>query len=213
MKKYILSLLIVSLSIGMSFASQYEQAMTGAIQKLYQATDLQGYMDAIATFERIGARENEEWLPQYYAGLGYIWASHTTQDGQQIDALLDKAQVFVDEAKKLSPENDEILTLQGYIYMMKVVVDPSGRGPQLSGAALQSFGQAVSINESNPRALLFLGRMQMGTDQFFGNDTSESCDMIMKANQMLEEQQPKSALDPAWGKQMAEGFVNECRAD
>jgi tetratricopeptide (TPR) repeat protein len=213
MKKFSLSFLIVSLCIGLTFANQFEQAMSGAIQKLYNANDRQSYMDAIATFERIGAKENDQWLPQYYAGLGYIWASHTTKDGQQIDGLLDKAQVFVDKAKKLSPDNDEILTLQGYIYMMKVVVDPPTRGPQFSGLALQTFGRAVEIDKRNPRALLFLGRMQMGTDQFFGNDTSKSYGMIMKASQMLNDEKPKSALDPAWGKQAAEGFVNECLAN
>lgn len=213
MKKFSLSFLMVSLCIGLSFANQYEQAMSGAIQKMCNAKDMQNYLDAIATFERIGAKETDQWLPQYYAGLGYVWASHMAQDGQQIDGLLDKAQIYVDKAKKLSPDNDEILTLQGYIYMMKVVVDPASRGPELSGLALQTFGRAVGINKNNPRALLFLGRMQMGTDQFFGNDTSESCGMIMKASQMFDNEQLKSALDPAWGKQVAESFVNECLAN
>ena len=213
MKKFSLLIAMICFSIGISFANQFEKAMSDAIQNLNRATDLQSYLDAIATFERIGAKESEQWLPQYYAGLGYIWASHTTQEGQEIDELLDKAQIHIDKAKKLSPENDEILTLQGYIYMMKVVVDPATRGPQLSGLALQTFGRAVGINNNNPRALLFLGRMQMGTDQFFGNSITESCGMIMKANQMFTSEEPKSAIAPAWGKQMAEGFVSECQVN
>lgn len=213
MKKIKFSLFIILLSTGFAFANKYEVAMNEAIQKLYTSNDLQHYLDVIATFERIGAKETTEWLPQYYAGLGYIWATHTMQNGQEIDEYLDKAQVFVEKATKLSPDNDEILTLQGYIYMMKVVVDPPSRGPQYSGAALEIFGRAVGLNKNNPRALMLMGRMKMGTDQFFGNDISESCGMINKAFEMFEEDKQLEPLAPSWGKEIAEGFVNECKSN
>ena len=168
MKNVMNSLLIVCLTSSFVYGNKYESAMFAAIQKLYGSNDIQGYLDAVSTFERIGEAEKDKWLPFYYAGLGYIWASHTTQEGPTVDEYLGKAQEFIDRASKLSPNNDELITLQGYIYMMKVVVDPPNRGPQFSGRAMQEFGKAVGMNENNPRALLLLGRMQMGTDQFFG---------------------------------------------
>ncbi len=198
---------------GLAHANKYEKAMTDAIQELYTCSNLQDYLDTSAKFERIGAAEANEWLPIYYAGLSYIWASHTTQVPKEMNELLDKAQLFVDKAQKLSPENDEILTLQGYIYMMKVAADPATMGPQLSGVAIQTFGKAVGLNPKNPRALMLMGRMQMGTDQFFGNDTSASCEMISKAVQLFQEQKPDSAISPMWGKETAEGFFNECNAN
>ena len=192
MKKITVTVFIILVSIGFTFANKYEKAMSEAIEKLNSAQQLQDYLNAIGTFERIGANEPEEWLPMYYAGLGYIWASHTTQLGQEIDSYLDKAQIYIDRASKLSPDNDEIVTLQGYIYMMKVVLDPSTRGPELSGLAIQTFSKAVGLNKNNPRAMMMKGRMQMGTDQFFGNDTSTSCGMITKSLELFDTENPES---------------------
>lgn len=213
MKNAFVSILILFSTVGITLGNKYESAMTSAIEKLYSSNTLEGYLEATSTFERIGAAEEKEWLPFYYAGLGYIWISHTIQDGEKIDSYLDKAQSLIDKAEKLSPNNDEIVTLQGYIYMMKVVVDPPSRGPEYSGRAMQEFGRAVGMNENNPRALLLLGRMQMGTDQFFGNDLSESCGIIMKAHQMFENQKTDIALMPQWGKDMADIFVQECNSN
>lgn len=206
-------ILISMLASNSIMAGKYENAMASAMKKLFSATDQQSYLDAVNAFERIGSTEENKWLPYYYAGLGFIMVSHTTQDGALVDDYLDKAQIFVDKASELSSENDEIFTLQGYIYMMKVVVDPETRGPEYSGLAMQSFGRAVGLNQANPRALLLLGRMQMGTDQFFGNDITQSCDMIMKAAQMFDHQPVESSLAPAWGREMAEVFVKECQSN
>lgn len=213
MKNVLLLLLVTCLNTTFSVADKYESAMSMAIEKLYQSNSLESYLDAAATFERIGAAEKTEWLPYYYACLGNIWTSHQTQDLVAIDEYLDKAQVLLDHAGQLSPNNDEIVTLQGYIYMMKVVVDPPTRGPEYSGRAMQEFGKAAGMNPNNPRATVLLGRMQMGTDQFFGNDITESCSIISRGVKMFDDQKPKSKLDPVWGKEMAEMFVKECQAN
>ena len=213
MKNVMLTLFVLLASLNLAFSNKYEKAMGDAIANLYTANDLESYIAAASTFERIAAAEKDQWLPYYYAGLGYIWTSHTLQDGDKIDEFLDKAQTLVESAEKLSPDNDEIVTLQGYIYMMKVVVDPPNRGPQYSGMSMQELGRAVGMNSENPRALLLLGRMKMGSDQFFGYDLSESCGMIHKAAQMFESQETKSKLDPTWGKDMAEMFVNDCKSN
>jgi len=213
MKRISISIVIILLSTGFLFANKYEKAMGEAIQKLYSAADLDGYLASSATFERIGTMETEEWLPWYYACLGNIWASHQVQDGQQIDKYLDNAQVYLDKAKKLATDNDEILTLQGYIYMMKVVVDPASRGPEYGGKAMGAFGKAAQLNGENPRALLLLARMQMGSDQFFGNDLTQSCEKIMKASQLFDSQHPASSLHPVWGREMAQMFLNECKSN
>jgi len=195
------------------FAGEYESAMSAAIEKLNTANALSAYLESAAAFERIGEAEKDQWLPYYYAGLSYIWVSHAVKEGEKVDEYLEKAQFFVDKAKNLSPKNDEIVTLQGYIYMMKVVVDPPSRGPEFSRLAMQEFGRAVGMNQKNPRALLLLGKMKMGTDQFFGNDLSESCRMISNAAHMFENYKAKSAIDPAWGKAMADMFVTECESN
>ena len=208
--------LIISILILLTYsvqAADYEKVMSATIDKLYTSNDRDSYLNVSATFERIALAEKDKWLPYYYAGLGYIWSTHHLKDKVEIDKNLDKALSFVEKAFELSADNDEIITLQGYIYMMKVAVDPATRGPEFSGLAMQEFGRAVRINQDNPRALLLLGRMKMGTDQFFGNDITESCQMIARAAQMFVNQNSKSKLDPSWGQEMAELFVNECQGE
>lgn len=213
MKNVFVSILILFLLSGLSYANKYETAMTLAIQKLNVANSLEDLLAATSSFERIGAAEKSEWLPYYYASFGYIQMSHTTQEGEEKDRYLDQAQVLIDSASILSPGNPEIITLQGYIYMMIVTVDPMTRGPEYGGRAMQEFGKAVGMDENNPRALLLLGRMQMGTDQFMGNDISESCGIIMKANQLFDKQKSDNTLMPQWGKEMANAFVQECNSN
>ena len=210
MKNLVLTLCVVTYSATMLYAEKYESAMGAAIQQLYAANNLEEYVEVASLFERIGTAEKSEWLPYYYASLGYVWASHQVNDPLAIDKQLDKAQQLIDQASILSSDNDEIITVQGYIYMMKVVVDPASRGPEYSGLAMQQFGRATGMNPSNPRALLLLGRMQMGTDQFFDNDLSQSCGMISKAASMFEEQVLQTSIHPSWGKEMAQMFVAEC---
>ena len=210
MKSLLITLTITFGSTFVLFAGEYEDAMSAAIQQLNSANSMEEFVETASLFERIGTAEKNEWLPYYYASLGYLWSSHQVSDPASIDNQLDKAQQLIDQASNLSEDNDEIITLQGYIYMMKVVVDPPSRGPEYSGLAMQQFGKASGMNPSNPRALLLMGRMQMGTDQFFGNDLSQSCSMISKAAAMFDEQVLPSSIHPSWGKEMAEMFVAEC---
>lgn len=213
MKNVFELILILFLSSGLSFANKYETAMVSAINKLNTAKNPEDYLAATLTFERIGAAEESEWLPYYYASFGCIQISHTTHIGEEKDSYLDKAKVFIDQAGKLSTDNDEIVTMLGYIYMMKVVVDPMTRGPEYGARAIQEFGKAVGMNENNPRALLLLARMQMGMDQFMGNDVSESCEIIKMANKLFDDQKPGNPIMPQWGKEMANIFEQECNSN
>jgi hypothetical protein len=205
---FILSFLLAN--VGHTMAGKYENSMKAAIKKLNEATNMDTHHDVAATFERIGEAEKTLWLPYYYSGLAYIWSSHLSTDMAVIDGELDKAQKMVEKAGELSSDNDEIVTLQGYIYMMRVAVDPATRGMQYSSMAMEELGRAVSINRENPRATMILGRMQLGMYQFMGMDTSESCGIIERANMLFKNHKPASELDPVWGSRDAAAFLEEC---
>ncbi len=195
---------------ALSRDNKYESTMTNAIEALYAHQTMEDLLEVSARFERISQVENDKWLPSYYAALSKLWMTHQTSNGEDIDKFLDQAQKDLDHCRSLSEDDDEIHTLQGYLYMMRITVDPANRGAKYSPMSLTEFQKARSINPENPRALLMMGQMKYGADEFFGNDLTEACNMIKGAAEMLEEENPRDKLDPSWGKRMANYLAKSC---
>ncbi len=212
MKKLVLVLVgLIAVFTVHANDSKYEKSMSGALEKLYGQQSIEDLQAAVSQFERISQAEPEKWLPAYYASLGYIWMTHQEKDVSRHDKILDAAQKNLDLCKSISTDNDEIETLQGYIYMMRLVVDPQVRGAQYSQLSMGSFQKALVINPGNPRALLMMGQMKFGTDQFFGNDVTDACNMMKGAAEKLENEQPVDKLAPVWGKTMAQQLTQACQ--
>lgn len=194
---------ISSLFLAATQPVQYEAAMEKAIEQLYQAQTAEALQAAANTFDRIAQKETDKWRPRYYAGYAQLMSATRSDDLSKVDKLLDVALDHIKAAKELSPGNSELLTLEGFIHMMRIPVDPASRGPQYSGMAMGALQQAVAMDPDNPRARLILSDMQYGTAQFFGSDTSEACATLKKAIELFETSTPAHKLDPAWGKEWA----------
>ena len=211
MKKALLFNLLVVLSVGvLANDGKYETAMSDGLNELYSSRTIEDYQKAASKFERISAAEADKWHPSYYACLSYLWMVSNLQDKANMDDYLDAAQKNLDHCKNLIGEDDEIITLQGYIFMMRLVVDPPTRGAEYSPKAMQEFGKAVNMDPTNPRALLLLGQMQYGSADFFNADTSEPCATMKQAKDMLETEEINDPLAPAWGKHMAAYLLSNC---
>lgn len=197
--------------VGILFANEkYEKAMQSNIEAMYQAQTQETLQQAVNSFERIGGAEKDKWEPFYYASFGYIMMATREQEGGKKDAFLDKADEILKKASSLNPNDSEIVALQGFIYTIRVTVDPVTRGQQYSGLAMQTFGKALSMNPENPRALSLMAQMQYGTAQFFKASTDEACATGRKAVEKFETYRSENALAPQWGKESALGFVKRC---
>ena len=75
---------------------------------------------------------------------------------------------------------------------------------------MSSFNTAMSLDPKNPRAALFMGQMQMGTAQFFGNGMEESCELIDLSIKLFDEFKPENTLSPSWGKGTAIEWQQRC---
>lgn len=189
--------------------------ITSAIEQLFTSDSPEKVKQVIATFERIAQAEDSRWEPAYYTALSYLWLSGMmqgqTQDKKSMDALLDEAQKFHDLAVKRKPQDVELLVIQGYIHMMRLTVDPMGRGPELAPKTTMTFQQALAMDPNNPRAMLMLGSMKLGEAQYFNGDTSEACKLIHKADEALDKQKPADKLSPTWGKELTSIFLQSCQ--
>ena len=189
---------------------KYKEVMQKNIQAVYNAASIAELQQAVNAFERIGAAEKKKWEPHYYAAFGYVMMANREQDAAKKDAYLDQAMTAVNKAKELVPDESEVIALEGFVYMLRVTVDPASRGPQFGPLAMQTFGKAVELNPENPRALTLMGQMQFGTAQFFGSSTAEACATVDKALEKFSTFRSDNPLAPQWGKGMADGVKGKC---
>jgi hypothetical protein len=214
MKTRMIILLIVVFGYAhLTFANdnKYGEAMAKNIQTVYKAQSVSELQNAVNALERIGSTEKTKWEPYYYAAFGYIMIAAREQDGAKKDGYLDQATTAITKAKAIDPNESEIVTIEGFIHMLRVTVDPSSRGQQYSGLAMQAFGKASSMNPENPRALALMAQMQYGTAQFLRSSTGEACATVDKALQKFVTFKSANPLAPQWGKEMAESVKAECK--
>ena len=212
MKRSFLTLLAAATVLVALSQDKYMETMKSAINDLYQAQGPADFDPVINKLQRIGQAEQSKWEPHYYAALGYTFKSFRLQDATAKDALLDQGLASVKSASAASPNNAEILALEGFINMIKLSVDPATRGQSMTPKIMATFGQAIAADPTNPRPLLFMAQMQIGTAKFFGTSIDEPCQMIQKSVMLFDNFNPSSPLTPMWGKEMTKEYIGMCTA-
>lgn len=187
----------------------FNQAMGKAMQEWSQAEGPADFNDVANSFSRIAAAQDTSYLPDYYAAYVQIIESFYLTDADKRDQILDEAQKHIDRAAKLSPKNSEVEVMRGYQQMARMVVDPATRGQKYSPMAMQSFGKARSMDPSNPRAVIMMARMKLGTAQFFGTGTEEACKLAKQGKDMLD-QESRNGFQPHWGDYEANDVLKNC---
>ena len=202
-----LALLIAFIISGIIGAqSNYEKGMQKAFE-LWGTNPT----EASNLFERIAAAETENWLPPYYAAQVLILQGFEQKDKDKLDSQLKKAQDLINDATAISKNNPEILILQALLHTVWVAYDGATYGMQLSPKIAALYGQASSIDSDNPRVVLQKAEWDMGSAQFFGQDTAPFCKDIEKALELFANFKPETPFHPNWGKDRAEQVLSNCK--
>lgn len=209
--KTLATLLVLLVTAELHGQDKYQAAMLKNIDAVYKARTIAEYQVAVNSFERIAAAEKNRFEPFYYIAFGEIMMANAETDGARKDAHLDLAASAIGKAKALKPNDSEVVALEGFVHMIRVTVDPQTRGQEYSAKAFNSFNTAVALDPNNPRALVLLGQMQLGTARFFGSDTHEACATFASASNKFETFQSTDALAPQWGRVMAEEAKASCK--
>jgi hypothetical protein len=214
MKKVVILIVLALINLNVNGGNDpYIEAMSEGMKMLNEAQGPQDFLAVANKFERISEADNNKWHPSYYASFAMTLAAATEKDPTVIDENLDAAQRFVDLSSSLSENNSEVLALQGFIYMLRISVDPANRGQQYSGMSAASLQKAKAIDAENPRVLYLLAQLSYGTAMFFGSDGSEACamnDLALEQFTQAEGIETKYPFTPKWGKEMAQGFKAQC---
>lgn len=192
-------------------ADPYTEAMQTGMDQLSEAQRPEDFLKVSNTFARIAAVEQDKWLPAYYAAYSTTVYAAMNQDPKMLDSYLDKAQEYLDKASSVEENNAEILTLQSFIYMMRISVDPQSRGQEYSGKSGAALAKARKLDPENPRVMYLSAQLSYGTAQFFGQNPTEACGMIDQAVELFDSYSSDIPFYPSWGKKMALEFQERCK--
>lgn len=217
MERLTILFLSLILTIG-AFAqnNRYTDAMEKAIGELQTAEQTRDFSAPANTFERIAAAAPEdEWLPAYYQAYCHIMqAVGAMQQGQpeQITAYLEKSQGALDKAKAISPENPEIIALQGYIYTGHIWADPMGNGPMYSPQSAVAYKTAMEYGPDHPRAYHLMGMHLFYMPAMYGGGAERALPFLEKAAERFESFEPQSPLYPTWGSYFNKQLLEQATA-
>ncbi len=212
MKKSILLIIGILVAVTTLFAGdKYNEAMEKGLEQLSEAKNKEAYLEVSNTFARIAAVEQDKWLPSYYAAYSVTMYAAMQDDMNAKDNYLDKAEDFLKIASQVDGKNVEIITLQSFIHLLRIAVDPQSRGQEFSTKSAALLAKARELEPGNPRVMLFTAQLNYGTAQFFGQDGSEACKLNVQAIQMFDTYTSDIPFYPDWGKNMALGFQERCK--
>lgn len=203
----------IFLFIGVIFAlnitaqSQYEKGMTKAFELWGQGKPT----EASNLFERIAKAEKDNWIPSYYVGYINIMTSFGIKDEAKLNAQLEKAGEYLDNALLLSPNNAEVMIIQALKNTAYIAFDGQKYGMSMSAKNSAIFEKAIQIAPNNPRVLLQKAEWDMGAARFFGKSTEPYCKDIAKALEIFKaEKKSDVKFAPSWGKERAEEVLKQC---
>lgn len=221
MKKIILSFtLCFCMLVVFAQSEKYKSAMKEKIAALDTTRGLNELRDLSASFERIGDAEKTQWLPYYYAALSlinggnllYVANPSNVEELKKIDPLAEKAEQLIDKADALSANNSEIYAVKKMAASLRMMVDPMSRYMQYGAKAQQALETAKKLNPENPRIYLLQGEDKFYTPEQFGGSKTEAKKLFEEALKKYDSFKPASDIDPSWGKNMVEYFLNQMKS-
>ena len=207
----LIGMLVAAFALNAQNQEAYINAMIAGLEQLGAAQSIEDLQAAAGKFERVAAVAQDDWYAPHYAGLAYTRMSMMAESISTKDQYSKKSLYLAKQAKEHSPNNSEVLALEGYVYMMQLAADPNNRGQMLSPKVMQTFGEAMSLDPKNPRVMALMAQMQFGTAQFFGSSTANACSMAQKALAQFSTEQEGQSFAPTWGKNVAESLIGQCQ--
>lgn len=167
--------------------------------------------EASALFERIASAEKNSWLPNYYVALVNTTTAFQTENKEEVNNLLNKAQVHLDIELAKNDKNPELLALQALIHTAWIAFDPMTNGMKLSGKVMELYAKAEAIAPDNPRVVFGKAEFELGSAKYFGTDIKPICARIQKALQLFDTFKPETSFHPKWGKERALQVSASCQ--
>lgn len=210
MKTFVIALLFVSTSL---FAQS--EKMIKAIEKNLEILDTASTIETALllknNFERIAEAEKGEWIPQYYAAMANATLSMREKDTQLREEIVNKAEMYINRADSLEPDNSEIQVVRAMTVYSRITVSPMERFMSLQPVADKYMAKAEELNPDNPRIYLQKGVIMMFTPEMMGGGKTKALPLILTAIEKFDQFEPESSIHPNWGKNIAEEMLKRAK--
>jgi hypothetical protein len=214
MKKLLfISAFILSAQVMLAQNSEkFTAAMKGSLAAMDTSFKNPSNLLAVANqFERIAAAEKKQWLPYYYAALCQVNYGFMQKDPAGLDAIADKAELLVNKADSISPNNSEISVVKAMIATQRMIVNPMQRYMEYSPLIEKNLETAKTQDSTNPRADYLKAENVKNTPEQFGGGCAAAAVYLKSAMEKFGTFKPASELHPNWGMQRTEMLLNECK--
>ncbi|WP_027378616.1 hypothetical protein [Chryseobacterium daeguense] len=215
MKKYLLSFALAFMSITAFAQADYEKAMKENIAKIETAKTPEEFTTLANNFHRISGKDENNWLPFYYAALANIQKGRALmRDGktQDLDFIAGQAEKYIGAASHVAPtDNAEIHLLSKMAYSLKMMVNPQQRYMTDGVKAAEEMKKAEKLDPNNPRVALIKAEDTYFTPEQYGGSKTKGIEQFKEALAKFNSYTPKSEFEPNWGKAEAEYFVSTAK--
>jgi hypothetical protein len=206
----ILIIALVSISL-FSIATDYTGAMKKLQEQLKTAQSKEEWLNISQGFERIASNEAKKWQPSYWAAYAYIRVAQREKEVSKKDAILDKADEWIEKGLKINATNDELLILKAMSAQARLPVDPMSRWMKYGPIIGMSLEQAKKINASNPRIYLINGENIYFTPKEFGGGKSKALPLFEQAEGLYKDTKIDNDFLPKWGIEELNYFIEQCK--
>ena len=198
-----LLILTITLCAFTSYGQEdaYINTMLATMESMDNATGKEDFLKCASQFERIATAEQSKWLPYYYGANSLIIMSFDETDGNEKDLILDRAQLMLDQAFELEPNESELFTLQAFLYPSRIMVDPMARGMLYMEKMFQSLGTAKALNPDNPRIYFLEGVNMLNMPPAMGGGPEVAKPILEEADTKFKAFHNSDPLWPNWGEE------------
>ena len=191
-------------------AGSYAALLGSTITQVMNTGDAAELQALAAKLERAAAVAPADWLPRYYQTYALVISVFTgKEDGDAKDALLDRAEAALAQARQLKGDESELLTLQAYAYQARLGISPMLRSMKYSRMVTETVAQAKKANPANPRPYLVGANNVYYTPSMFGGGADAAKPLYDEAKAKYAAFRPTSPLAPSWGQNQVLGRLKK----
>lgn len=186
--------------------ADYAEQLGATVAQVMRTDDAAELQALAARLERAATVAPADWLPRYYQAYALVISVfQSSENGDAKDALLDRAEAALAQARRLHGDESELLTLQAYAYQARLGISPMLRSRKYSAMVDEATAQAQALNPANPRAYLVAANNVYYTPKMFGGGAGAARPLYEAARAKYAATQPAGPLAPSWGQDQVLG--------
>jgi hypothetical protein len=191
-------------------AQTLEESLNASLPKFEAATTDQQMIATASGLDMIASKWGDQWISSFYSAYAKIKISLKLTEKTKRDQYLDAANLLLDKADKLSPNNEEILILQAWSAKARIAIDGKDRWKKYGEVYDDLIAKAKKINPENPRIYFLEGQGPFYKPKMWGGGKDKAKPYFEKAKVLFDKENKQAILIPSWGAKEDEDLLKQC---